>query len=472
MDIVTRNGEVRPSVRDYFKGKTLFMTGATGFVGRFLIYKLLKDCDIKRFYILLREKKGQTIDERYETSATKLHVYGTENIVRLVKKIVNLDVFMHVSSIGAWCTEDVLEERVMTCPINPRQFVEKMESMSESEAIAATKDYIGKPPKFMNTYCFTKTLAEGVVFKEKDGLTIGLVRPPFLYSCAREPEMGWFDTPQTGAGLSVLFSLGLARIASLRLDDPVECIPVDLCVNSMISTCWYMATVARENGEKFKVFNMGMSQDAAYTGRKLQSMGIELGYRYPSTKQIRPPIEPYNFVPSQPYIKLKAFFTHTLFSIMIDTLLVLTGQKPILVKLTSKILGAVSQIFEVICSYKEELKIEMGNIDLLYGKQGVLGDEDKEIFLYDLKSIDWPAVGVANHMRFRRTILKEPDSNLPWARKRLKMLEVGYKIFKLCFYAAVLAFFYGTYTLVESSIILSAIYWFITITISAIMLYC
>lgn len=56
-----------PSVRDYFKGKSIFMTGSTGFVGRFLIYKLLKDCDIKMIYILMRPKKGLNVQERFET---------------------------------------------------------------------------------------------------------------------------------------------------------------------------------------------------------------------------------------------------------------------------------------------------------------------------------------------------------------------------------------------------------------------
>lgn len=117
-------------------------------------------------------------------------------------------------------------------------------------------------------------------------------------------------------------------MADLRLDDPIECIPIDLCVNALITTCWYMGTVARENGEKFKVFNMGSSRDYAITGRELMSQGIEMGYRYPSTKQIRPPVEAYHFIPSKQYIRLKAFFTHTLFAYMIDFLLVITGQKP------------------------------------------------------------------------------------------------------------------------------------------------
>lgn len=261
-------------------------------------------------------------------SATKLHVYGTENMLKICKKIVNLDVLVHVSSIGTWCAEDVLEERVGSPPANPRDFVDKMQALSVEEAAALENNYIGKPPKYMNTYCFTKTLAEAVVVKEMGDMTVAIPRPPFLYSCAREPEVGWFDTPQTGAGLGVLFSMGLARMADLRLDDPVECVPVDLCVNALITCCWYMACVARPAGEKLKCFNMSSSHDFPITGRELMTQGIEIGHMYPSTKQIRPPAEAYHHVPSRPYIKIKSFVSQTLFAYMIDFLLLITFQKP------------------------------------------------------------------------------------------------------------------------------------------------
>lgn len=72
---------------DFFKGKTLFMTGATGFVGRFLIYKILKECDIKAFYILLREKKGKSIEQRYD-EFTNLELFTFLPDKSVLKKIV------------------------------------------------------------------------------------------------------------------------------------------------------------------------------------------------------------------------------------------------------------------------------------------------------------------------------------------------------------------------------------------------
>ena len=50
-----------------FKNQTIFLTGATGFLGKVMIAKLLRDCeDIKKIYILLRSKKGKNSEQRFE----------------------------------------------------------------------------------------------------------------------------------------------------------------------------------------------------------------------------------------------------------------------------------------------------------------------------------------------------------------------------------------------------------------------
>lgn len=55
------------SVRNFFENKTIFLTGATGFLGKFIVEKLLNSCHVKRIYILLREKKGNTVKDRIKT---------------------------------------------------------------------------------------------------------------------------------------------------------------------------------------------------------------------------------------------------------------------------------------------------------------------------------------------------------------------------------------------------------------------
>jgi fatty acyl-CoA reductase len=54
-------------VADYYKNKSIFVTGATGFLGKALIEKLLRSCyDLDKIYILVRPKKGKLPSERID----------------------------------------------------------------------------------------------------------------------------------------------------------------------------------------------------------------------------------------------------------------------------------------------------------------------------------------------------------------------------------------------------------------------
>lgn len=55
----------RFSVREVYAGKSLLITGASGFLGKVLVEKLLRDVkDLKSIYFLLRGKRGQNFGER------------------------------------------------------------------------------------------------------------------------------------------------------------------------------------------------------------------------------------------------------------------------------------------------------------------------------------------------------------------------------------------------------------------------
>ena len=46
-------------IRDYFRGKNLLVTGATGFCGKVLVEKLLRSCEgVGKIYVLIRKKKN------------------------------------------------------------------------------------------------------------------------------------------------------------------------------------------------------------------------------------------------------------------------------------------------------------------------------------------------------------------------------------------------------------------------------
>jgi Male sterility protein len=63
--IVSSDVSAYSPVKDYLKDRTVFVTGGLGFLGKLLIEKLLR-CDVKKIYLLAREKKGKSVGERME----------------------------------------------------------------------------------------------------------------------------------------------------------------------------------------------------------------------------------------------------------------------------------------------------------------------------------------------------------------------------------------------------------------------
>lgn len=53
------------TIAAFYGGKSILITGATGFLGKVLMEKLFRTCpDLKVIYILVRPKAGHTLQQR------------------------------------------------------------------------------------------------------------------------------------------------------------------------------------------------------------------------------------------------------------------------------------------------------------------------------------------------------------------------------------------------------------------------
>lgn len=52
-------------IREFFKNKTIFITGGSGFMGKVLLEKFLYSCsDLKEIFLLMRPKRGKSGEQR------------------------------------------------------------------------------------------------------------------------------------------------------------------------------------------------------------------------------------------------------------------------------------------------------------------------------------------------------------------------------------------------------------------------
>lgn len=66
------------SVKELYCGAEIFITGASGFIGKVLVEKLLRSCpDVKEIYLLMRPKKGQTGEDRIQQLTDNLVNYSS-----------------------------------------------------------------------------------------------------------------------------------------------------------------------------------------------------------------------------------------------------------------------------------------------------------------------------------------------------------------------------------------------------------
>lgn len=363
---------------------TTFFSIYSGFIGKVLIEKLLRSCsDLKCIYVLMRPKKGKTIQQRLTAmselplfeplrkvmphvldklipvagdvtqlnlglsnedidamknvsvifhsaasvrfddslrDAVLMNTRGTREIMKLAETLSKLKVVMHVSTTYSNTDRQDIEEKIYPAYVDWKKAIKICEKYDDDTLNNVTQHYTNFLP---NTYVFSKNLAEHVTDDYKEKLPVVVFRPSIVISVMRDPIQGWVDNFNGPVGLLVGSGIGIVRTMYSNPDNRCDFTPVDVCVKGMIIAAWKEAHVKSTSTPVYNCSSYGLS---TATLQQIVDIGKCLTERIPFEKMI---FMPGGRITSNRYLNyVKLIFLQLLPALLIDLILRFKGHKP------------------------------------------------------------------------------------------------------------------------------------------------
>ncbi|XP_046737953.1 fatty acyl-CoA reductase 1-like [Diprion similis] len=464
-------------IQQFYVGKNIFITGGTGFLGVVLIEKLLRSCrDIGIIYILIRPKKGKSVEERLDAllgekvfdplrkeypefsqkivgvegdtakngfglsskdylrltdevsvifhlaasvrftekleSAVLTNVNSVKYAIDLARACKNFKAGIYVSTAFSHCVRKSINEELYPPPMSYQEvntFVEMSRRMKWSEDVmeSVTKTIIGEWP---NTYSFTKAIAEGVVAEFAKDLPFAIFRPSIVTNSFKSPAPGWVSGTMGLAGLVYAYGLGLVHVALQDINKKADLVPVDYVCNALISSAWNTAIIEKGSSDDVLVYNYVSGNENPITWNKFNVVCAPYRKVYPSEQAVY-----HSFLlttKSKFLFVILDFLLHLLPAIMIDLMAKLVGKQPKMYQLMSKIRKAW---FALMYFATQEWCFGNQKIQQLWSQ---LGPEDKKIFPFSMRTLDWNEYLRNMCKGVRQFIAGESDDNLERAKRR------------------------------------------------------
>ena len=483
MVVENNNVELVSPIRQFYEDKRILVSGATGYIGKVLIEKILYSCpNVGKIYLLIRPSRGKSPHERlnemisqkpfnirlkqdyclaklvaidsdisqknlglsqnnqkqleeeidiiFHVAASvkfeaplevnmRHNVVATKEFLEFASKFKKLLCFIHVSTAYSNCHLKHIEEKIY-----------KMDVPEDPMKLEVTREMLENRP---NTYTYTKAMAENVVSSYADKMNVVVVRPSIVMSALKEPTSGWVDTINGPVGLSVLGALGILQKIKVNSEVVFDLIPVDIVTNAITSIAW-ASTERREEfsqSESIRVFNLTTGSENPCSFYDYFNIGRDEAYKKPSARALRPLLTiPKQKGMNQIQYYIYKIFSHLLFAYMIDTLMGLFGQKQIVVKAVNRMHHA-NDMFDYFCS--NQWNFVTANVKRLRTLQTL---SDRQEFNCNVQEIDWDLYARIGWLGCRRNILKESDETIDYARRRYRAICLLYYSVKLLFLIA------------------------------------
>ncbi|XP_063107939.1 fatty acyl-CoA reductase 1 isoform X5 [Cavia porcellus] len=402
------------SIPEYYEGKNVLLTGATGFLGKVLLEKLLRSCPkVNSVYVLVRQKAGQTPQERMEEIlSSKLFDRLRDENPDFREKIVaiNSELTQPKLALSEEDKEVIVDSTniIFHCAATVR-FNENLRWMDDDLVNDITPKLIGDRP---NTYIYTKALAEYVVQQEGAKLNVAIVRPSIVGASWKEPFPGWIDNFNGPSGLFIAAGKGILRTMRASNNALADLVPVDVVVNTSLAAAWYSGVNRPRN---IMVYNCTTGSTNPFHWGEVEYHVISTFKRNPLEQAFRRPNV--NLTSNHLLYHYWIAVSHKAPAFLYDIYLRMTGRSPRMMKTITRLHKAMV-FLEYFTSNSWGWNTD--NVTMLMNQ---LNPEDKKTFNIDVRQLHW-AEYIENYcMGTKKYVLNEEMSGLPAARKHLNKLR-------------------------------------------------
>ncbi|GAB0100270.1 hypothetical protein DMENIID0001_162830 [Sergentomyia squamirostris] len=482
--------------REFFSGRSILLTGGTGFMGMALIEGLLSACeDIGRIYVIVREKKGFSPSERvakllsseifnhvlaeakakviplvgnltcenfdfdektlikireevsvfYHNAglikfnrslkeAIEMNVLTTFRAVELAKTLPRLSAFIYSSTILANINKSgKIYERIYSTKSNPLEMIR----LAKEEPDKVDKVFGGKDTIMEGhfvSYTYSKHLAENLIAQEMVGYPVGIIRPALVYGFYDHEIPGWMGSSKSGhCGLIKAFTKGAARSYFTTPNRICYSIPCDLVIHSMMALSVSLGT--SKPPEKPTILHLCNT-------RNMNPMTMQKFVDILNEEAWKNPCDSYVFLPRMKIrTGLRSDF-HMFFLFLVILMLYIPEQ---LFNLSTKSLSGMgilklqynaSKIFNLIGEGVDDISID--NTQALTRS---LHPFDQKKYSFDIRKVDWNILFRYHIAWIRKSVYKD-SSSVTWMHR---VLQYGYLAIEAASYFSI---FIGTFLVI------------------------
>ncbi|KAM8860699.1 fatty acyl-CoA reductase 1 isoform 3-T4 [Synchiropus picturatus] len=464
-------------IPEFYAGKNVLITGATGFMGKVLLEKVLRSCpQVKAAYVMVRAKAGQSPQARIQDMVScKLFERLHEEQPGFAQKIIPVNSDLMLPQL-ALSQEDQRRlgdciHVVFHCAATIR-FNEPLKDAMQLNVLATQKmlalarqmkhlevfihistayancdrelieEVVYTPPvdyrqlidtlawmdedlvstltpkligKRPNTYTFTKALAEYLVQQEAGDLNVAIVRPSIVGASWKEPFPGWIDNFNGPSGIFIAAGKGILRTMRAANDAVADLVPVDVVVNATLAAAWFSGVHGRKRTKGTLVYNCTTGGINPFRWGEVEHHVISTFKRNPLEQAFRRPNV--NLTTNRLINQYWIAVSHKAPAFLYDLYLRLVGQEPRMMKTITRLHKAM-MVLEYFTSHSW-----VWNTDNVAMLQSHMAPEDKKLFNFDVRQLHWAEYMESYCMGTKKYVLNEELSGLPAARKHLNKLR-------------------------------------------------